>query len=412
MTEHDPRHASTAPAPTGVDLDLRPHWSIDSSILYLNHGAFGAVPRRVQHLQKDFRFQMESEPVRFFGRELPRLLSRTRAELGNFVGSSPENLAMITNTTEGINAVLRSMELEPGDEILITDHGYGACNNAVHYVARRAGARVVVAPLPFPVDDPAQIVDALIDAVTDRTRIALVDHITAFSAMVLPIEEIVDALRERGVETLVDGAHAPGMIDLDLEALDAAYYVGNCHKWLCAPRGSAFLRVRDDLLDTVRPLAISHGATLPTENSSRFHLEFDWTGTQDPTAWLCIPEAIRFLPTLVPGGWAGIRERNRKIALHARELLQQCSGANTLCPDEMVGFAAAVELPLLEGPPPNTPFEPDPLQARLFEEAGIEVPIFWILDPPRRLLRISVALYNRLSDFQRLGETLHELTDF
>ena len=396
--------APERPAP--IRLDLSPHFSLDSSITFLNHGSFGACPQRVQHQQDDLRRQMESEPVRFFTRELPTLLDRARAELAGFVGTAPQNLAFVTNTTEAVNSVLRSLSLEGGDEILITDHSYGACVNASHFVADRAGAEVVTAELPYPVEDPAQILDAIVDRVTDRTRLALIDHITAFSGMVLPITDIVAALRERGVDTLVDGAHAPGMVDLNIDEVGAAYYAGNCHKWLCAPRGSAFLHVRSDRLDTVRPLAISHGATLETQERSRFHLEFDWTGTRDPTAWLCVPEAIRFLRTLVPEGWEGIRRRNRQLALESRRLLNDAVGAKPLYPDSMVGFTACIDLPQGDGPAPNTPFESDPLQVELFNQEGIEVPIFIILDPPRRLLRISAHLYNRPADYQKLATAL------
>lgn len=404
-SDSQPGDAETAAAA----LDLSPHWSLDSSITFLNHGSFGACPRRIQHHQTDLRDQMESEPVRFFTRELPGMLDRARAELAHFVGCDAGELAFVTNTTEGVNAVLRSLDLKAGEEILITDHGYGACTNASHFVADRADARVVTAGLPYPVDDPAEIVDAIVDAATDRTRLALIDHITAFSGMVLPIDDIVDALQQRGIDTLVDGAHAPGMVDLDLESLGAAYYVGNCHKWLCAPRGAAFLRVRSDRLHTVRPLAISHGASLEAEDRSRFHLEFDWTGTRDPTPWLCVPEVIDFLPRLVPGGWQGIRRRNRRLALEARELLCKAVGADPLYPDEMVGFTACIELPPGDDPPPNTPFETDPLQRTLFGEEGIEVPIFVILSPPRRLLRISAHLYNRREDYEKLAAALENL---
>ena len=389
-----------------ANLDLSPHWSLDSSITFLNHGSFGACPRKVQNFQADLRRQMESEPVRFFTRELPALLDRARAELAQFVGADAAQMAFVTNTTEAVNAVLRSLKLDSGDEILITNHGYGACINACRFVADRAGANVVTAELPYPLDDPEQVVDAIVSKVTDRTRLALIDHITAFSAMVLPIEEIVDALRERGVDTLVDGAHAPGMVELDLSRLGAAYYAGNCHKWLCAPRGSAFLCVHPDRLDQVRPLAISHGATLKSPDRSRFHLEFDWQGTRDPTAWLCVPEAIRFLRTLLPDGWEGIRRRNRQIALRARQKICEVLDTDALVPDSMVGFTACVELPPGDEPAPNTPFEADPLQVDLFHDLGIEVPIFIVLDPPRRLLRISVHLYNMPADYEKLATAL------
>lgn len=396
--------AATQPA-VPVALDLSPHWGLDGSITYLNHGAFGACPRRIRHERQALLDQLESNPTRFFGRELPRLINRARAEAADFVGADPDHFAFLTNTTEGINTVLRSLDLGPGDQILITDHGYGACANAARFVAERTGAELRVATLPFPVGDPAAVVDAIADSVTDRTRLAIVDHITAFSAMVLPIADIVDALKSRGVPTLVDGAHAPGMVDLDVEAIGAAFYVGNFHKWLCAPRGAAFLHVDPEFIDQIRPLVISHGASRPTTDASRFHLEFDWQGTRDVTPWLVVPQAIDFLKSLVPGGWAGIFERNHNLAIYGRDKLCEVLDSKPLCPDPMVGFTAAVELPAID-PMPNTPFEADPLQEALLREEGVEVPIFVLLDPPRRLLRLSAHLHNRRRDYDRLASAL------
>ena len=411
MTENDPADSPerSQSGPGGgepIDLDLSPHWSLESGVTYLNHGAFGACPKRIQYRHREWLDQLESQPVRFFGRELPGLINRARAELAEFIGSDHRNLAFVTNTTEGISAVLRSLDLNPGDELLITDHTYGACKNAVDFVAQRTGATVAVATLPFPVDDPQDVVDASLNRVTDDTRLALVDNITAFSGLVLPIEDIVRALEERDIDTLVDGAHAPGIVDLELDDLDATYYVGNCHKWLCAPRGAAFLRVDDAHLDSVRPLAISHGAGLEEPQRSRFHLEFDWTGTRDPSPWLCVPEVIQFLASLVPDGWAGIRRRNRNIALDARELLCETVDARRLCPDSMIGFTAAIELPTDGVELPSSPMETDPLQDILYSKYGIEVPIFAILEPPRRLLRISAHLYNQPGDYEQLAEAL------
>ena len=389
-----------------VNLDLRPHWSLDPFTTFLNHGSFGAVPRRIQNHRADLFDEIEANPVRFFARQLPDRIRRARGELADFLGTSHQNLAFTTNTTEAVNAVLRSLDFGDGDEILITDHSYGACKNAVEFVARRTGASVQIAELPFPVEDPSDVTDAILAKTTENTRLAVIDHITAFSAMVLPIDDIVDQLDDRGVDTLVDGAHAPGVLNLTLDELDAAYYAGNCHKWLCAPRGAAFLRVRDDRLDAIRPLQISHGAGVDDPVRSRFHLEFDWTGTRDPTPWLCVPEVIQFLATLVPDGWDGIRQRNRNLALQARRMLLEVVGTEPVCPESMIGFAAAVELPADGVEPPESVFDTDPLQDQLFADEGIEVPIMHILEPPRRLLRVSAQLYNQLEDYEKLAEAL------
>lgn len=397
------------PEPPVPDLDLRPHWSLDFSIIFLNHGSFGAVPRRIQNFQRELHRQIEAQPVRFFTQELPALLNRTRVEFAEFVGAHPQNIGFITNATEGVNAVLRSLELKTGDEILVTTHGYPACTNACRFVAKRSGAKVVTAHIPFPLQSPDEVTQTILEAVTEKTRLALIDHITSPSGLVLPIEQIVKELQARGVETLVDGAHAPGMVELNLDALGAAYYTGNCHKWLCTPRGAAFLHVRDDLLSTVRPLNISYGAELPSQDPTRFRQEFDWTGTRDPTAWLSIIETIRFLRSLLPGRFDGIRRRNTSLAFQAQQLLCEALEIERPCPASMIGFMAAVPLPITGDLTPSV-FEPDPLKVRLSEEYGIEVPIFPLHDPPARLLRVSAHLYNRLDDFEALADALqHEL---
>lgn len=393
--------------PSLPNLDLRPHWSLDFSVIFINHGSFGAVPRRIQNFQAELHRQIEAQPVRFFTQELPALLHRTRVEFGEFVGAQHQNIAFVTSATEGVNAVLRSLDLKSGDEILVTSHGYPACTYACEFVARRSGAKVVTAQIPFPLKSPEEVTQAILEAVTPRTRIALIDHITSPSGLILPIKEIVAELKSRGVETLVDGAHAPGMVELDLDSLGAAYYAGNCHKWLCTPRGAAFLHVRDDLLSTVRPLNISFGASLSAEDPTRFHEEFDWTGTRDPTAWLSILETIRFLGSLLPGRFDGIWRRNRALALRAQELLCQTLEIDRPCPETMVGFMAAVPLPLT-GELTSSVLEPDPLKIKLAEEYGIEVPIFPLHEPPRRLLRISAYLYNRLEDYEALAQALEQ----
>ncbi|MCA9661874.1 MAG: aminotransferase class V-fold PLP-dependent enzyme, partial [Myxococcales bacterium] len=211
---------------------LRARWTLDPAITFLNHGSFGACPRVVLDAQQALREELEREPVRFFVRELPGRLDAARERLAAFVGADPADLVFVRNATEAVNAIVRSLDLQPGDHILTTDHAYNACRNVLEYVAERRAARVNVATIPFPIASPAQATAAILAAVTPQTRLALIDHVTSPTGLVLPIAEIVAALAERGVDTLVDGAHGPGMIDLDLEAIGAAYYTGNLHKWV------------------------------------------------------------------------------------------------------------------------------------------------------------------------------------
>jgi isopenicillin-N epimerase len=262
-----------------------------------------------------------------------------------------------------------------------------------------------VAPVPFPVAGADQVVDTVLARVTPKTRLALLDHVTSPTGLILPIERLVAALAARGVDTLVDGAHAPGMVPLDLGALGASYYTGNGHKWLCAPKGSAFLHVRRDRQDRIRPLSVSHGANSPRRDRSRFRLEFDWTGTDDPTAYLSVPEAIRYLGSLLPGGFTELMARNRALALHARRRLAEVLDASPPAPDAMIGALAAVPVPPGLGPPPAEP-GPDGLQTALFDRFGIEVPIFTWPALSRRILRVSTQLYNAPADIERLADAL------
>jgi isopenicillin-N epimerase len=387
-----------------VSDDLAELWPLERGLVFLNHGSFGACPTEVLRHQATLRAEMETEPVRFLSRELDDRLDPARAVLAAFVGADPDDLAFVTNATSGINAVLRSRVFAAGDELLTTDHTYNACRNTLNFVAELAGARVIVATVPFPVASPDEVVDAVLAKVTPRTRLALLDHVTSPTALILPVERLIAELVARGVDVLIDGAHAPGMLPLNLATLGATYYSGNCHKWLCAPKGSAFLWTRRDRQPDVRPLTISHGANAVRPGRSRFRLEFDWTGTSDPTAWLTVPKAIEYLGTLVPGGWPALMARNRALALAARRLLCVAAGTPPPCPDDMIGSIASVRLP--DGSAEVGWRRPDPLQQRLFEDWRIEVPVMSWPAAPWRLVRISAQLYNRPEHYERLAQAL------
>jgi isopenicillin-N epimerase len=251
-------------------MTIAANWLLDPSVTYLNHGSFGACPSAVLEMQAALRLEMEREPVDFLSGSIQRRLDDAREVLGAFVGADPLDLAFVPNATAGVNAVLRSLEFERGDEILVTTHTYQACRRAVDYVADRSGARVVSAALPFPCPGEESIVAAVLDAVSPRTRLALIDHVTSPTALILPVRRLVAELARRGIDSLVDGAHAPGMVPLELARIGAAYYTGNAHKWLCAPKGAAFLHVRRDRQAPLHPNTISHGY------QGRFHAEFDW----------------------------------------------------------------------------------------------------------------------------------------
>ncbi len=385
-------------------------WLLDAGVVFLNHGSFGACPRVVLEAQRALRDRMERGPVEFLARRLDAMLDAARSELADFVGADAEGLACVRNATSGVNAVMRSLQLSPGDEVIVTDHEYNACANAARYALERAGGRVVTAHVPLPVRSPGDFTERILACVTPRTRLALVDHVTSQTGLVLPIGEIVGALRERGVETLVDGAHAPGMVDVSIDALAPAYYTANCHKWLCAPKGAGFLWARADRREGLHPTSISHGLNMVPAGRSRFRAEFDWTGTDDPTPFLCVPDALRFMGALLPGGWPALRARNHQMAARARGVLNRALGAKPIAPESMLGSMASVRLPDLPGEAPAAAGHnyTDPLQTRLFDSFGIEAPVVHFPKAPGRLLRVSAQAYNADAEYEYLARALVE----
>jgi isopenicillin-N epimerase len=371
-------------------------WVLDPAVTYLNHGSFGACPSAVLEAQSALRREMEREPVDFLDGTLPARLDAARRDLADFLGADAQDLVFVPNATVGVNAVLRSLAFEPADELLLTNHTYAACRKAAEFVAARTGARIVVAHLPFPLRSEEEIAAAVLPCVTARTRLALLDHVTSPTALVLPIARLIRELRARGVETLVDGAHAPGMVPLQLATLGAAYYTGNAHKWLCAPKGAAFLHVRRDRQTDIHPLVISHGF------GSGLHAEFDWMGTSDPTAWLCIPESLRLIGSLLPGGWSEVMARNRALALQARQLLLDELALESPCPEGMIGSMASVPLPQGASGSPAARLDSKGLHD-WFRERGVET---WLSPVPLPLLRVSAQLYNDLDQFRQLARLL------
>jgi len=375
------------------------HFVIDPEVVFLNHGSFGACPRAILEKQTELRLRLEREPVLFLSRELEKLLDGARGELGAFVGADPDDLAFVKNASTGVSTVVRSLDLQPGDELLTTSHAYNACHNALRAQERR-GIKVVSADVPFPIRSPSEVVEAVLAHATPRTKLALIDHVTSPTGLVFPVAEIVRALEARGIDSLVDGAHVPGMLPLDLRALSPAYYTGNCHKWVCTPKGCAFLYVRRDRQERILPLTISHGYNSPRTDKSRFRLLFDGQGTDDPTAFLCLGDSIRFLASLLPGGFPALMERNHALALEARALLCKTLGIDEPAPGSMLGSLATIPLP--DGPA-------EPLQRALWEKRRIEVPVWQFPSFPRRILRVSAQVYNSIDDYAALGRALPPL---
>lgn len=380
-------------------------WQLDPTVTHLNHASFGACPRPVLAEQQRWRDEMERNPVLFFMKTLQPALDRARDGLAGFVGADPAGLVFVPNATAGVNSVLRTMEpqLGPGDEILISDHAYNACRNVVDVAALRTGAKLVEVPVPFPLSSGDVLAPVLLDRVTPATRLVMVDAVTSPTGIVVPVDRIVGEL-EPEVPVLVDAAHAPGMIPLDLESLGASFVVGNCHKWMCAPKGAGFLYVREDRQATAIPAIVSHGwNTESPHGGSRFHNLFDWTGTDDPSAQLSVRAAIDTIGSLHDDGWPGVMAANHELVLRGREIICSALGIDDPVTAESVGSMATIPLP---GSREGVAGDLDPLTQRLRDDWSIEVPVFAWRDWPQRLLRISAQLYNTQADYERLAQAL------
>ncbi|MFT4626725.1 MAG: isopenicillin-N epimerase [Myxococcota bacterium] len=369
---------------------IRGEWLLRPDAAFLNHGSFGACPRRVLEYQRALQDALERQPVAFMLGVEARLREALRP-VGTLLGAHADDLVFVANATDGVNAVVRSLELEAGDRIVTTSWAYGAVANTLRYVARRVGATVEVAHLPFPVG-PEGVDWGEVEAKLDGARLLVIDHIASKTAVVLPVEAIVAAARARGVPVLIDGAHAPGQIPLDLDGLGADWWVGNLHKWSFAPKGCAVLHVRVDRREGLHPTAISHGL------DRGLHAEFDWTGTRDPTAWLSAPAAVAFVNDLgIDAMWAyqhHIRERGLA-------LLTEAWGVERTAPASCLAAMATVPLPFEAE---ATEVVGNALRAQLWERHRVEAP-FVPLDG-RMWLRFSAQVYTDLSEVERLAAAI------
>jgi len=376
---------------------IRHEWLLDEDIIFLNHGSFGACPRSVLEVQRAWQSRMEAEPVRFMTRELPVHLAAAKTELAAFVGSCVEDLVFVQNATDGANAVLRSLlpTFKRGDELLTASHAYRAIRQTMVYVASLSGATVVDATVPFPIAMAEEVTDAIARAITPRTALAVIDHITSPTGVIFPLQQIIALFKDRGIPVLIDGAHAPGQIDLNLDTLGADYYVGNCHKWLYAPKGAALLWVDKKHQSKIHPTVISHFL------GGGFQTEFGWTGTLDPTAFLSIPAGIEFHQKLAA---AGSREYTHQILLDARREISAALGVPLAAPAEMLANLCTFLLP---HDPEATDERVQHLHDILFDEYRIEVPA---MNANGKLyMRASSQVYNDPSDFDALKAALLDL---
>ena len=384
-------------------------WALDPEITFLNHGSFGACPTTILEMQSEMRRELEANPMDFLHRTLESRLDAARQRLADFIGCKFENLTFVPNATSGVNAVLQSISFNQTDEVIVTNHEYNACRNTLNFVAQQRGIKVVEVQIPYPIQRIEEAVNPILEAITSSTRLLLLDHITSATGFIMPIEPIIKECNNRGIETLIDGAHGPGMVNLQLEKLGATYYTGNCHKWICSPKGSALLYVRSEKIESIRPTVISHGYNTLRSDRSKYLIQFGWTGTLCPTPWLCIPETIEYLGRVIPAGWTAIMERNHRLALLGRDIICQALNVHQPCPDEFHGSMVTIPIPPdPKGRPPALPRFEALLQNELWVRHKIEVPIFFWPDLKNRHLRISAQLYNSIEDYQRLAEALLE----
>ncbi|MBA4175796.1 MAG: aminotransferase [Leptothrix sp. (in: Bacteria)] len=375
---------------------MRDLFLLDPDLVFLNHGSFGACPKDVLEAQHRWQLAMERNPVAFLGRRSADLLAQARAALGQALGARGDDLVFIPNSTTGVNVVAQSLPLRAGDEVLTTNLEYGACDAAWRRVCARHGAhyRAVEMTLPY---ERETLVERLMAAVTPRTRMLFVSHVTSTTALILPVAQICAAARERGIATLVDGAHAPGQIALDLDAIGADFYVGNCHKWLCAPKGSGFLHAKPEHHEMLDASVISWGYAAGTGGHSgfdaylgrsTFERRLQWQGTRDITPWLAVPAAIDFQQR---HDWPSVRARCHEQASHALHALTRRHGLAPLAQDDDWAQMVAIPVP---------PQDPEALRSRLYRESGIEVPV--TLHAGRVFVRVSVQGYNTPQEIERL----------
>jgi isopenicillin-N epimerase len=400
MVERNLPVREAAPASTIPIATAGEHFQVRRDIAYLNHGGYGACPRPVFDAYQRWQRELESQPVEFLARRLPDLLSAARERLAAYLGTRSDNLVFVPNATHGMNIIARSLDLQPGDEVLGSDHEYGAAERAWRFVCEPRGARYRTQPIPLPVDDPALFVDQLWQGVTERTRAIVISHITSPTALIFPVAEICRRAAAQGIITVVDGAHAPGQIDLRLDALGADFYTGNCHKWLCAPKGAGFLYARPDRQSLLQPLVVSWGWRAEDPGPSPFLDYFRWMGTDDPAAYLSVPAAIDFQEQ---HDWPAVRAACHQLAQQARARIAEITGLPPICPDttDWWGQMCAVPLPAPEGSDPKA------LQRALWERYQVEVPI--IAWQTWRFVRVSIQAYNSPADVDRLVAGLAEL---
>ena len=380
------------PSPISKDVFL-----LDPTIAFLNHGSFGATPRPVFEKYQWWQRELERQPVEFLGRRFNDLMRESRKSLAEYIHTHANNLIFVANATTGLNIVARSLALNPGDEILTTDHEYGALDRTWRFVCSKTGAVYKQHPIPLPITTAKDFIEQIWSAVTPRTRILFLSHITSPTALIFPIQELCRRARERGIISIIDGAHALGQIPLDMEAIGADFYSSNAHKWLCAPKGSAFLYARPAMQHLIEPLVVSWGYQSERPGTSKFIDEHEWTGTRDPAAWLTVPHAIDFCNE---HSWDDVRLKCHTLAQYTREQIGKLTGVPPICPDSSDWYMQMFAAPL-------PPCDSAKLKTQLYDEFRIEVPIVEWQGKP--FIRVSIQAYNTGDDVEHLIDALKKI---
>ncbi len=378
-------------SPVADQFQVRP------DITFLNHGSFGACPRPVFEVYQDWQRRLEADPVEFLGRRLTDLLAEAREPLAAYVGAQARDLVFVENATFGVNIVAHALQLEPGDEVLATDHEYGASDRTWRFLCGQRGVRYINQPVPLPLTDDEEMIEHLWRGVTPRTRVLFLSHITSPTALIFPLEKICQRARAAGIITVVDGAHAPGHIPLRLDDLGVDFYVGNCHKWLCAPKGAGFLYARPERQALLQPLIVSWGWESASPGISPFQDYFGWLGTKDPASYLSVPAAIAFQRE---HDWDTVRVACHQLALDAHRRITALVGSDPICPSSQQWWGQMCAIPLPAGDAPS-------LHQYLRDEWQIEIPVIAWQD--RRFVRISIQGYNSPGDVDRLLTTLEAI---
>lgn len=376
--------------------DLADQWSFRPGTVYLNHGSFGPAPKPVRDTQLHWQRQLYEQPMDFFVRQLPLVWADSRQQLATFVGADDEDIIFVENATAAMNLVAQAVQLQPGDEVVLTDHEYGAVRRIWQRRAAQCHATVREVSLPVPFRDRTATADAFVEAVAPPTRVVVLSHVTSPTAVVLPVAEILNRLRKRDIVTVIDGPHALAQVPVNVQQLGCDFYTASCHKWLSAPFGSGMLYVSKRWQSHVRPLFLSWGL-LPPDEPERWWQEFYWLGTRDPSAYLAVPSAIAFLEQV---GWAAFRQRTHYLANYARNRLLDQFHVEPLVPDSPAWYGSMAHVPI----PACNPRE---IQDRLWQEFGIEVPfVSW---KNHTYIRVSCHLYTMTSHLDYLADALRKI---